>query len=1116
MTRRPTLAAALVSRIALLALVARGAPLVHAAGPNATPVELPSICAQQPAPANTASTPIAELRARVDAIGESDPMAAVGILCATIPRVAREYGADSLELSWWVQTLATPLIAYRDEFVEAIPLLEFARPIIERDLGADSARLADLHVAWAWIGFRRGRLGEAGDEWSAALRIRERVPGERQIELQKALVGLAQVRLAQRSFGEARALLERAQGILAANGETTSEAAGAIENALANVALREENYPLARRHAEAQLAIELQLRARNGPAQPVTAYLLYGQVLEKLDEYEKAEQAMREAVRLSEAPDGPLQRQHLRALTALGVLLNARGKPREALPFAQRALEVATQRLGAQAPNLVSVLLSLAEIERVLGDLPASLAHYQQAGRIVAAHPADVEQQVRVNYFRGLGLLQALLGATADALATLAQGLHIAGHGTDMDTERAGVLLLIARLEVATHPSLARTQLGEALALYAARLPASHPTLLRVVNELCAIDVRTTPANAPNCAEAHRRLETAREVDPALRHAVFANESALAEARSDAANAWSLAVRALSAAATLGTPDPEWQAQFRVARLLHARGDDPLAIFFGKQAIGRIEGLRSAFNEADRSLHGAFLHDKIGVYRAVADWLMEAGRLDEGLQVLDLLKGEELHDFAPRAGPPARAGTAVQLTDSERRLWTRYLEALRIDPQAGAEIDILARRREVERITPEEHRRLDELLAAQPGEEAARARRIDAFIDASSGHVRPGPGRAISTERLARELDRYGDDSAIGVYLLTDQHLRLLVATRNGQAEYRIDIDAAALRREIGDLLDAISRRDDVRARSRALYDTLMRPLADAAAAADAHRLILWPDDALRYVPFAALHDGQQYLVKRFAIQLYADAATDAAAGDRPSSAGTSMAQPDALTVRGLGVTQAVAGYRALPAVADELCHIVRGPIAGLATPGNACDAPVPGPAMGHGALPGKGFADTAFTEARLDAVLRAPRDFSILHLGTHFNLRPGNALRSWLLLGDGGHLTLDRIGALDFSGILLATLSGCQTGMGGAITADGREIEGLSAIVQRRGARSVISSLWRVEDRSTASLMRRMYDAMAAHASSRGEIAQALRIAQLSQLDRHPYYWAGFLLTSQ
>ncbi|MGD9597499.1 MAG: CHAT domain-containing protein [Steroidobacteraceae bacterium] len=1122
MTLRLILAVALVAPLAPFARGADvGAAISAASGAGAAPIELPTICAQQPAPPDVASTPVAELRARVDAIGESDPMSAVGILCATIPRVAREYGADSLELSWWVQTLATPLIAYRDEFTEAIPLLEFARPIIERDLGPDSARLADLHVAYGWIGFRRGRLTDAGDEWAAALRIREKVPGEKQIELQKALVGLAQVRLAQRNFDEARSLLERAQSILAANGEKLSEAAGAIENALTNVALREENYPLARRHAEAQLAIELQLRAANGPAQPVTAYLLYGQVLEKLDEYEQAEQAMREAVRLSEAPDGPLQRQHLRALTALGVLLNARGKPQEALPFAQRALAVATRRLGAQAPNLVGVLLSLAEIERVLGDLPASLAHYEQAGRIVAAHPADVERQVRVNYYRGLGLLQGLLGATADARTSLALGLDIAGHSPDMDTERAGVLLLLARLEAPGDPSHARTRLGAALALYAARLPSGHPTLLRVVNELCAIDVRTSPASAPNCTDAQRRLEAAREVDPALRHAVYANESALAEARRDADRAWALAVRALSAAATLGTPDPEWRAQYRVARLLHDRGDDSLAIFFGKQSIGRIEGLRSAFNETDRSLHGDFLHDKVGVYRAVADWLMEAGRMDEGLQVLDLLKDEELNDFVPRAGPPARAG--VVLTDDERRLWTRYLGALRTDPQAGAEIDILARRREVERITPGERRRLDQLLAGQPGEEAARAQRIDAFIDSSSGRASPVGGRIISTERLARELARYGDDSAIGVYLLTDEHLRLIVATRKGQAEYRIDIDAATLRREIGELLDAISRREDVHARSRALYDTLMRPLADAAAAADAHRLILWPDDALRYIPFAALYDGGQYVIERFAIQLYAGAATDAGDGDDTGAgshaatlATEHAAQPRALTVRGLGVTQAVAGYRALPAVADELCYIVRGPIAGLATPGKACDEPGSGLAMGHGALPGKGYANAAFTEARLDALLDTPRDFSILHLGTHFNLRPGNALRSWLLLGDGGHLTLDRIGALDFSGILLATLSGCQTGMGGAVTADGREVEGLSSIVQRRGAHSVIASLWRVEDRSTASLMRRMYDAMAAHTSSRGEIAQALRVAQLSLLDRHPYYWAGFLLTSQ
>lgn len=1079
-------------------------------GGHAGAVELPPVCAKQ-APPDHAGDSIAALRAQVEAIGESEPMTAVRILCATIPRVARERGEQSLELAWWMQTLATPLIAYMDEFAEAVPLLEYARPIIERELGAESAQIAEIHVAYAWIAYRQGRLADAGTEWDAALHIRERVPGARQIDLQKTLVGLAQVRVSQRRFAEARALLERAQRILAANGETKSEAAGAIENALTNIAMREEDYPAARRHAEAQLAIELQLRAERGPAQPVTAYLLYGQVLEKLDEYEQAENAMREAVRLAEATDGPLQRHYLRALTNLGILLNARGKPREALPFARRAVDVATQQLGADAPNLVAVLLSLAEIERVLGDLPASLALYEHAGRLIAAHPADVERQVQVNYQRGLGLLQLLLGAADDARATLARGLEVAGDSADMTTERAGVLLLLARLNANEHPSLARTQLGEALALYASRLPAGHPTLLRVVNELCAIDVRTAAADAPNCADAERRLETAREVEPALRHAVYANESALAEARGNGAGAYSFAVRALAAAAALGTPDPEWQAQYRLARLLHARGDDALAIFFGKQSIGSVEALRAGFNEADRSLQGGFLRDKVGVYRAVADWLMQTGRMEEGLQVLDLLKAEELNDLVPRSGPAAR-GAGVALTDAEQQLWARYLASLNADSKAGAEIDTLTRRREAGRISPDERQRLARLLAGQRTEEAARAKRIDAFIGSAAGAAAPISARAISTERLAREVERYGDDSAIGVYLLTDHHLRILVASRLGQTEYRVDIEAATLRRQIGDLLDAIARREDTRARSQALYDTLVRPLADAAASAGARRLILWPDDALRYVPFAALFDGRHYLIEGYAIQLYADASVGA------PSVSAATDRHGALTVRGLGVTQAIAGYRALPAVADELCYIVHGPIAGLTTPGKACDAPAngEGTSTGRGALPGEGFADAAFTEARLDSLLDAPHDFSILHLGTHFNLRPGNAMRSFLLLGDGEPLTLDKISALDFSGIMLTTLSGCQTGMGGAVTADGREVEGLSAIVQRRGARSVIASLWRVEDRSTASLMRRMYDEMASLRAGDGGTARALQLAQLSLIDRHPFYWAGFLLTSR
>ena len=91
---------------------------------------------------------------------------------------------------------------------------------------------------------------------------------------------------------------------------------------------------------------------------------------------------------------------------------------------------------------------------------------------------------------------------------------------------------------------------------------------------------------------------------------------------------------------------------------------------------------------------------------------------------------------------------------------------------------------------------------------------------------------------------------------------------------------------------------------------------------------------------------------------------------------------------------------------------------------------------------------------------------------------------------------------------------------MGGARTDDGREIEGLSAIVQQRGARQVVASLWRVEDTSTAQLMRAMYQELASRPT---DVASALQQAQKSvrtlvhngkQPYLHPYYWAGFVVS--
>ena len=81
----------------------------HATG-SADTVPLPALCSTAAAPLDL-KTPIPELRRQVEQKAETDPQATVAIMCMAIPRVAREYGAQSPELAWWVGSLTMPMIA---------------------------------------------------------------------------------------------------------------------------------------------------------------------------------------------------------------------------------------------------------------------------------------------------------------------------------------------------------------------------------------------------------------------------------------------------------------------------------------------------------------------------------------------------------------------------------------------------------------------------------------------------------------------------------------------------------------------------------------------------------------------------------------------------------------------------------------------------------------------------------------------------------------------------------------------------------------------------------------------------------------------------------------------
>jgi tetratricopeptide (TPR) repeat protein len=113
------------------------------------------------------------------------------------------------------------------------------------------------------------------------------------------------------------------------------------------------------------------------------------------------------------------------------------------------------------------------------------------------------------------------------------------------------------------------------------------------------------------------------------------------------------------------------------------------------------------------------------------------------------------------------------------------------------------------------------------------------------------------------------------------------------------------------------------------------------------------------------------------------------------------------------------------------------------------------------------------------------------------------------------GIVTASEIAAMDLHGVEWAVLSGCETGLGKVLPGEG--VFGLRRAFQMAGARTVIMSLWPVDDSATRTWMTALYRE---HLVRRRPTAESVRAANLAALAKrraagistHPFYWAGFI----
>jgi CHAT domain-containing protein len=119
----------------------------------------------------------------------------------------------------------------------------------------------------------------------------------------------------------------------------------------------------------------------------------------------------------------------------------------------------------------------------------------------------------------------------------------------------------------------------------------------------------------------------------------------------------------------------------------------------------------------------------------------------------------------------------------------------------------------------------------------------------------------------------------------------------------------------------------------------------------------------------------------------------------------------------------------------------------------------------------------------------------------------------------DDGQLTAYEVSGMDLRGTQLVVLSACETGLGAAAKAEGKElmsegIAGLRRAFAMAGARTAVMSLWEVSGVTTQKTMEAYYRKLA-EGMGRGEAMQAVQLEMLrSEEHGHPKDWAAFIVS--
>ena len=528
--------------------------------------------------------------------------------------------------------------------------------------------------------------------------------------------------------------------------------------------------------------------------------------------------------------------------------------------------------------------------------------------------------------------------------------------------------------------------------------------------------------------------------------------------------------RALAFVQTLDAPILSYQAHFLLGQIEQTLGNHSEAYAQYQLARAQLESLRSNLGRDELKI--SFMKNKVELYERLVELCLDdnfsGASQEKAFRYIELAKSRSLTELIFQHGhvlPEAKSGQSdlvhkIRELREELNWYQHRIELEQLRPEGNTPARIAQLRNDAQAKEKQFLRVLGELPATD-GECAAVPSQVEISLEA----VRP----FLNSNTTLLEYFSVGDKILAAV--LTNKTLEVATVTTASRVTeslrlLRFQLGKFQLHQNLSEASSAGAYRATM-AHLTSLFAELIAPIRPQLAG---RHLVVLPHGILHYLPFQALHDGEAFLTDSYDISYAPSASVYAlchAGRDGQGSGSIIFGVPDAHA----------------PLIKEEVESV-------------------------HRVLPD---SELFLGDAANHAVFfERAQSSRVIHIATHGTFRPDNPMFSGVRLGD-GYLYLYEFYNLQFTAELL-TLSGCATGLN--VIAEGDELLGLIRGALYAGARSLLLTLWEVNDRSATLFMTSFYDRLQRMENKATALTQAAR--EVREAYPHPYHWAPFVIVGK